>query len=585
MRSLFLTSSALVALLLATGGLPAQDSKPAAKEPAPTQAEKIYQLLKERKDLEIKDQPLSKALELLSELVGTTFEGDPAVLQPLQAALLEFPVTLRGSKVAVGGTLHRALAPHGLTYVVLVDRVFVTTNERAIGIAMSQKVTGSIASETLGKALDELARYYGVSILLDPQSSKLGETKITQSRIQGASLEALVHVLASSAGLQAVRLDNLLYVTTPEKAKLLPKKLATIPPAPFSPMTPMGGMLGLGGGFGGALGAGGAFGLGGGGALGLGGGAGFMGALGVGGGAGFAGNLGMMGAFGAQGAPPPMPKPKPDPKKPSSALPHRFDLYRSVMAAPVPEKPKVAAEESPAQKIRKELNIPVTIELLNLPLVQAFNQLKEKTGVDFVLDRAVLDTYFMERTGGNGGIDNIMVTAKLNKTPLRRGLRKLLSEYDLGYVILGDHVLITTQSMTCNRLMRLPISIDVDKVPFVDALKTLARDTATNLVLDKAVAKEGQEKVSLQLEDVALETVVRLLGEQAGLKMVIVDNVLFVTSKTRAAEMREDPDFKPRPDPFGGEGKPLVLPGMGGGGAPPPAPPAAAPGGVVPARG
>ena len=44
--------------------------------------------------------------------------------------------------------------------------------------------------------------------------------------------------------------------------------------------------------------------------------------------------------------------------------------------------------------------------------------------------------------------------------------------------------------------------------------------------------------MSLQLEDVPLETTVRLLVEMAGLKPVRVGNALFVTKKEVAAEMR-----------------------------------------------
>lgn len=547
------------ALLLAAAPVLADGPGPSGKEPA--QAEKIYQLLKERKDLEIKNQPLPKALETLSELLGITFEADPSLLQeiPGLAVPSPFTVTMRGSKVPVGGALNRALAPHGFTYVVLVDRVFVTTTDRAVPMQMQQKVTGSIENQPLAKALDEIARYYGVSILLDPQAGKLGETKISVGRIQGASLEALVHVLASGAGMQAVRLDNVLYVTTAEKAKLLPKKLVPVPPAP--PSVPMG-LFGMQGAVGGQIGFGGA--------------------------AGIAGNFGMGGAFGVIGGPAPQPPPKKndDPKK-SSSLPQRFDVYRLVMAAPLPEKGKAPADETPAQRLRRELNTPVTIELVGLALPQAINQLKEKTGVDFALDRAVLDMYFAERmaaAGGMGNTDNVNVTARMNKVPLRRGLRNLLSEYDLGFVIIGEQVLITTQTMSFVRVLRQPISMDVDKVPLADALKKLARDTGANLILDGKAGKEAQEKVSLQVDDVPLETAVKLLADQAGLRTVIVDNVLIVTSKTKAAEMREDPDFRPRgenpdggkvdvpkgfPGGMGGGVPPMVVPPMPGGAAPP----------------
>ena len=81
------------------------------------------------------------------------------------------------------------------------------------------------------------------------------------------------------------------------------------------------------------------------------------------------------------------------------------------------------------------------------------------------------------------------------------------------------------------------ISVDLEKMAFADALKQISRQTGVNLLLDTRVEKEAAAKVSLQMEDVPLETAVRLLAEMAGLKPVKVGNVLFVTGKANANEM------------------------------------------------
>jgi hypothetical protein len=96
--------------------------------------------------------------------------------------------------------------------------------------------------------------------------------------------------------------------------------------------------------------------------------------------------------------------------------------------------------------------------------------------------------------------------------------------------------------------MRQRVSVDLDRVELAGALSKLARDTATNVLLDSRFAgKEGKAEVTLQIEDVPLETAVRLISEMAGLKPVRIGNVLFVTTKARAAEMRADPDLNPNP--------------------------------------
>ena len=52
--------------------------------------------------------------------------------------------------------------------------------------------------------------------------------------------------------------------------------------------------------------------------------------------------------------------------------------------------------------------------------------------------------------------------------------------------------------------------------------------------------------MSLQLDDVPLETAVRLLAENAGLKPVRIGNVVLVTTKAHATELRNEPELVPR---------------------------------------
>ncbi len=65
--------------------------------------------------------------------------------------------------------------------------------------------------------------------------------------------------------------------------------------------------------------------------------------------------------------------------------------------------------------------------------------------------------------------------------------------------------------------------------------------------------------MTLQLEDVPLETAVRLMCEMVGLKPVRVGNVMFICSKAAAADLKTDPDLVP----------PSPVPGFPGGPPPP----------------
>jgi hypothetical protein len=85
--------------------------------------------------------------------------------------------------------------------------------------------------------------------------------------------------------------------------------------------------------------------------------------------------------------------------------------------------------------------------------------------------------------------------------------------------------------------------------------------------------------VTLQLEDVPLETAVRLLADLAGLKPVRLDNVLFVTTEERADKLR--PDATPSPAPASiaidrPAAAPAAAPAVAPGVVPPPGGPAPA---------
>lgn len=190
---------------------------------------------------------------------------------------------------------------------------------------------------------------------------------------------------------------------------------------------------------------------------------------------------------------------------------------------------------SPAEKIRQELDKTIPIDIQEQPLHLAFEYLKEKAKINFVLD---------QNTMAQIGIDpeQVPVTLRSKDLKLRTALRNLLSPHNLSFAIIGDTVVITTDEQAMVRQLRQRVSVNVDQLEFVQVIKQLARETGTNLILDSRVTKEAQGKVSLQLDEVPLQTAVLLLAEMASLKPVRVGNVLFITTKVNAKELREDPE-------------------------------------------
>ena len=213
-------------------------------------------------------------------------------------------------------------------------------------------------------------------------------------------------------------------------------------------------------------------------------------------------------------------------------------------AAPVSPEPKKDKATTPAEKIRTALDKPVTLEIAGQPLNNAFQDLSEKLGVQIVVD-----TLTLQQMGLDPG--SMQVHFKSKDLKARTALRSILGQFNLSFAIVGENVLVTTDEMAMYRQMRQRVNIEFESAEFATAIRQLARDTATNLIIDARSMKEAKGAITLQLEDVPLETAVRLMSEMVGLKPVRVGNVMFICSKAAAADLKTDTDLVP-PAPLPG---------------------------------
>jgi hypothetical protein len=226
-------------------------------------------------------------------------------------------------------------------------------------------------------------------------------------------------------------------------------------------------------------------------------------------------------------------------------------------AAPAaPDKGDQAA--GPAEGLRKDLDKPVTLKIDKLSLTAAIDALRDKSKLAIILDSLTIQ----QQLGFTPDQPPTPVQADFKDVKARKALRTILAPYGLSYAVVGDTIIVTTEGMAMMRQLRQRVSVDVNKLDLAAALRQIGRETCTNLILDARAEKEAKVEVSLQAEDVPLETAVRLLAEMAGLKPVRVGNTLFVTKKDIAAEMRNDPDLGQQQ---GQQAVPVVSYGVPGG--------------------
>ncbi|HEV3255972.1 MAG TPA: hypothetical protein VG013_03760 [Gemmataceae bacterium] len=236
----------------------------------------------------------------------------------------------------------------------------------------------------------------------------------------------------------------------------------------------------------------------------------------------------------------------------TSPPPRGKSAARSLVAAAAVATDSETKGDYPAEKIRKALDQVTDLEFDKQPLTQVIEQLHKATRVPFAIDRQALPL-------PQDPAQEMPITASLERVKLRDGLHKMLRQYNLGYAIVDGNVLITHANVAAERQMDQVIQVNLEEVPLAQALRQLRRQTGTNVVLDRRAAKESQTPISMQLDEVPLETVVRLMAEMANLKSVRLANVLFVTTSSSAAKLRAENE----PPSRAGQGL-LVAPCLGG---------------------
>jgi RNA polymerase sigma factor (sigma-70 family) len=228
----------------------------------PPSREEIQKALKSRTKFPGIDDAkvtLAEALDQLTKIYDVRFDVQEKWFQVDQVMdVLKTEVANPNPIPAMNATLEEVLGkilshipvPSGATYLVRKDHIEITT-----GTAVRSELgrpTGSFdpfgGSEMgdlsvpplpplvvqkfegtpLPEALDKIAESADVNVLLDPRAEGVDTVKV-RARLYNVPADTAVRLLADMAGLGVARVDNVLYVTTPENAQRLQKAQATPP--------------------------------------------------------------------------------------------------------------------------------------------------------------------------------------------------------------------------------------------------------------------------------------------------------------------------------------------------------------------
>lgn len=230
------------------------------------------------------------------------------------------------------------------------------------------------------------------------------------------------------------------------------------------------------------------------------------------------------------------------------------------IAAPVPAETKT---ETPVAKARQALDQKITAKADNKTLQEAIDLLKEVAKVDITLDTSAILQLGMDPS-------QAIVKFDFKDVKLKDALRTAFAAINLRCGVTSTGIVVSTDEGVTSRQMRQVVAIDVEGKSLAETLKGLADETGANIVIDPRAKKTAEEKITFKIDDVPLESAVRLAADVGGLAVVRMSNVLFVTTEARAEKLRPDADRPVGPTPanpvFGMDGPG----GVGGGAIPPP---------------
>jgi hypothetical protein len=224
--------------------------------------EKIRKTLDQTMVLDYTGQSIHDAVEHLKEKTRLNFILDHLALQ--QMGVLIDPgnpgnpnanpiqVHLKADRhTKVRTALQRMLNAYNLSYVILEDAVLISTEESGLHRQMRQRVSINHKEVPLAKTLKDLAQATALNLVIDPRMAKEAQTPVTL-QLDDATLETTVRLLSEVGGMKAVRMGNVLFITSEARAEKIRKEeqQAPIPPNMLNPgyLGGVAGGFGLGGG-------------------------------------------------------------------------------------------------------------------------------------------------------------------------------------------------------------------------------------------------------------------------------------------------------------------------------------------------
>jgi type II secretory pathway component HofQ len=207
--------------------------------------------------------------------------------------------------------------------------------------------------------------------------------------------------------------------------------------------------------------------------------------------------------------------------------------------APVARAPAQSIAVKRAAELRDRLAMPVTVEFETGDLKDALAFLTERYNVPIHIDSAAFEADLSM-------LDVDRMQVKLQKVvgiSLRTVLRLLVAQVQGDFRIMNEMLLVVPHTrMLPEVLFKEAVNASFEKQPLTEALQEISALTGVSVVVDVSAGDNVRVPVTAILTDAPLQTAVRILANMADLKVVPMDNVLYVTTTDKAQQLDEEKD-------------------------------------------
>lgn len=409
----------------------------------------------------------------------------------------------------LGAALRVFLEHYGLDYAVVDNSVIIATPEKADALGRTQRVDVAFEQRPLAEAAAELGRRSGLDVLLDAKVNRDAKVSLT---LRGVALEDAVRLVAESADLDAAPLSSGWLITTAARAQNWQArhdaKLAELRKQWVEVPAPDPGGLGV------ALAG--------------------EGLAPMDLAPNFAPNFGFQPQLGGVTTVK-VPKALLRTVGPAPRLAQLAGAAKD-QAVPLQREPRKSASAETLKKLSQPWDVNFEAPTTFRDMLETW----EKRGMPRVI--VYQQAFKFENPDAPDIFETQIVLPRVQGLPAGRVFRMALDQIptcDATYLVQGGHLLVTTISNNTPRARFVQASFA--NRPLDEALEELSELTGVAIAIDPRVGGKGRTPITARFpSETNLAQIVRVLADMADLRAVVVDTMIYVTSRDNDVSFPEE---------------------------------------------